>query len=96
MPNIRPISDLRNYSAVLDSVTAEAPVYLTKNGRGCYTIMDMEEQEKQQIKAEEYDRMKAQLTLMCELSIGRKSGEEEGWISARDVRDHFATIANES
>ena len=34
MPNIIPISDLRNYSSVLDSVAVGSPVYLTKNGRG--------------------------------------------------------------
>lgn len=95
MPNIRPISDLRNYSSVLDSVTTGTPVYLTKNGRGCYTIMDMQEQEQQQKKAQEYDHMKAQLMLMCELNIGRKSGEDEGWISAMDVRNHFAGKVNE-
>ena len=95
MPNIRPISDLRNYSSVLDSVAAGAPVYLTKNGRGCYTIMDMQEQEQQEEKAQEYDHMKAQLILMCELNVGRKSGEEEGWISAADVRSHFAGRMNE-
>lgn len=94
MPNIKPISDLRNYTAVLESVTVGSPVYLTKNGRGCFTIMDMEEQEKQQEKAEEYDRMAAQLKLMCELNAGRKSGEEEGWISASDVRNHFREKTN--
>ena len=45
MPNIKPISDLRNYSAVLEDVTVGSPVYLTKNGHGCYTIMDINEQE---------------------------------------------------
>ena len=30
MPNIKPISDLRNYSAVLEDVTVGSPVYLTK------------------------------------------------------------------
>ena len=44
MPNIKPISDLRNYSAVLEDVTVGSPVYLTKNGHGCYTIMDINEQ----------------------------------------------------
>ena len=28
MPNIKPISDLRNYSAVLEDVTVGSPVYL--------------------------------------------------------------------
>lgn len=94
MPNIKPISDLRNYTAVLDTVAVGSPVYLTKNGRGCFTIMDMEEQEEQQEKAQKYDKMAAQLKLMCELNAGRKSGEEEGWISAEDVRIHFRERGN--
>ncbi len=94
MPNIKPISDLRNYTAVLDTVTVGSPVYLTKNGRGCFTIMDIEEQEEQKEKAQKYDKMAAQLKLMCELNAGRKSGEEEGWISTGDVRSHFRERAN--
>lgn len=94
MPNIKPISDLRNYTAVLDTVAVGSPVYLTKNGRGCFTIMDMKEQEEQQEKARKYDKMEAQLKLMCELNVGRKSGEEEGWISAGDVRSHFRERTN--
>ena len=33
VPNIKPISDLRNYSEVLHDVAVGAPVFLTKNGR---------------------------------------------------------------
>ena len=40
MPNIKPISDLRNYSDVLHDVAVGAPVFLTKNGRGRYVILD--------------------------------------------------------
>ena len=36
MPNIKPISDLRNYATVLETVQVGKPLYLTKNGRGCY------------------------------------------------------------
>lgn len=89
MPNIKPISDLRNYAALLDMVKVGKPVYLTKNGRGCYTIMNIDEHEEQEEKAGKYDIMKAQLRLMCELTEGRRSGEEEGWISSADVRKHF-------
>ncbi len=32
MPNIKPISDLRNYTEVLKEVAEGSPVYLTKNG----------------------------------------------------------------
>ncbi len=34
MPNIKPISDLRNYTEVLHDVEEGSPVFLTKNGRG--------------------------------------------------------------
>ena len=32
MPNIKPISDLRNYAAVLETVQVGKPLYLTKMG----------------------------------------------------------------
>ena len=43
MPNICPVSDLRNYAAVLNEVHEKEPVYLTKNGRGAYAIVDIKE-----------------------------------------------------
>ena len=82
MPNIKPISDLRNYSAVLQDVTVGSPVYLTRNGRGCYAIIDIAEYE-------EFQKEKAALRLMCELERGRKSGEENGWLSDIEVRKRF-------
>lgn len=85
MPNIKPISDLRNYSDVLRDVSVDAPVFLTKNGRGRYVIMDMQD----------YEKAQATLKLMNELAKGRKSGEEQGWVSASDVRAHFRAKANE-
>ena len=82
MPNIKPISDLRNYPAVLQDVTVGSPVYLTRNGRGCYAIIDIAEYE-------EFQKEKAALRLMCELERGRKSGEENGWLSDIEVRKRF-------
>lgn len=75
MPNIKPISDLRNYTEVLKETTEGAPVFLTKNGRGEYVILDMKD----------YDRMKATLTLMSKLEEGEESARKDGWISADDV-----------
>ena len=43
MPNIKPVSDLRNYTEVLKEVSIGSPVYLTKNGRGEFAIVDMKE-----------------------------------------------------
>ena len=71
MPNIKPISDLRNYSEVLRDVTIDSPVFLTKNGRGRYAIMDIQD----------YERVMATIKLMGALETGRKSGEEQGWLS---------------
>lgn len=85
MPNIKPISDLRNYSEVLRDVAVGSPVFLTKNGRGRYAIIDMQE----------YEKTKATLALMNELAKGKKAGEEAGWISPGDIRAHFSGRANE-
>ena len=46
MPNIKPVSDLRNYNEVLRDIAVGEPVFLTKNGRGRYAILDMREYEK--------------------------------------------------
>ena len=80
MPNIKPVSDLRNYNEVLKDVSEDNPVFLTRNGRGRYVIVDMQE----------YEKTRATLKLMSELEKGRRSGEESGWLSAEDVRSHFA------
>ena len=60
MPNIKPISDLRNYSEVLHDVAVGAPVFLTKNGRGRYAIVDIQD----------YEKTQATLGLMKELAKG--------------------------
>lgn len=82
MAIISPVSDLRNYNSVLEKVSHGSPVYLTVNGRGRYTIRDIEEDE-------EFEKTKAMLRLMCELNEGRRSGEEEGYVAASDVRTRF-------
>lgn len=79
MPNIKPVSDLRNYNEVLRDIEVGEPVFLTKNGRGKYAILDMAD----------YEKMKSTIRLMGELAKGKQSGEDEGWISADDVRAHF-------
>lgn len=61
MPNIKPIPDLRNHSDVLCDVSVGAPVFLTKNGRGRYAIIDMQD----------YEKTRAALKLMGELVKGK-------------------------
>ena len=79
MPNIKPISDLRNYAKVLHDVTEGSPVFLTKNGRGRYAIMDIND----------YEKKEATIRLMNELVKGSKSGEEKGWLTMENVEKHF-------
>lgn len=76
MPNIRPVSDLRNYADILKEISIEEPVFLTKNGRGRYVIVDMEE----------YEKTKAIIKLMGKLSEAEKSVKEDGWLSNVDVK----------
>ncbi len=46
MPKIKPVSDLRNYNEVLRDIDIGEPVFLTKNGRGRYVIIDIDEYER--------------------------------------------------
>ena len=75
MPNIRPVSDLRSYNDLLREIDIGKPVFLTKNGRGRYAILDMRE----------YEKIQATLKLMSELAKGEKSGRENGWLSADEL-----------
>ena len=75
MPNIKPVSDLRNYTEVLRDIAVGEPVFLTKNGRGRYVIVDMEE----------YEKTRAAIKMMGELSKGEKSAQEKGWTDIADV-----------
>ena len=45
-----------------------------------------------EVQTKKYDRIEAQLRF--ELAEGRRSGEEEGWISSKDVRDYFRARTN--
>ena len=69
MPNIKPISDLRNYNEVLKDCENGEPIFLTKNGRGKYVVLDIEE----------YERQQATIKLLTKLSEAEEAiqnGEE--------------------
>lgn len=80
MPSIKPVSDLRNYNEVLRDVENGEPVFLTKNGRGRYVILDIDE----------FEKIKAELKLMSELEKGERSAREKGWISFSEIEKEFA------
>ena len=80
MPNIKPVSDLRSYTAVLDEVAQGAPVFLTKNGRGRYVIQA----------SADYERHEAEATLLSQLDYGRRLADERGALTTEQVRGVFA------
>jgi len=81
MPNIKSISSLRQYSAVLDEVQKGCPVYLTRDGKGQYAIVDLSE----------YDDLRKALweRLYNDLDEARQQGDEKGWLSLSDVKAQF-------
>ena len=48
MPVIKPVSDLRNYNTILQDVGLGVPVFLTKNGRGRYVLLDIADYERRE------------------------------------------------
>ncbi|MCQ2123446.1 MULTISPECIES: type II toxin-antitoxin system prevent-host-death family antitoxin [unclassified Fibrobacter] len=79
MPCILPVSDLRNYNEVLQNVSEGSPVFLTKNGRGCFVVIDIKE----------YERLTAEHKLQKSLEEGEQSAKESGWLAAADVRAKY-------
>ena len=82
MSNIKPVSELCNYGEVLNDVTIGSPLFLTENGHVRYVVLDIEEYG-------EYEKMMARNTLMMELNEGRYSGEENGWMNAKEIRQQL-------
>ncbi|MTI84835.1 MAG: type II toxin-antitoxin system prevent-host-death family antitoxin [Firmicutes bacterium] len=78
MPNIKPVSDLRNYNEVLKEIGVGKPVFLTKNGRGRFAILDIEEYEKNQ----------ATIKLLSKLMEAEKAVKtEEEWLTEEQVKE---------
>ena len=78
MPNIKPISYLRNYTDILKQVDVSKRVYLTRNGHGEYGILTMDE-------IDELDRYRAAYQLISKLKKSEERANLEGWIPSEDV-----------
>ena len=79
MPNIKPISELRNYTEVLKQVDMSKRVYLTRNGHGEYGILTMDE-------IDELDRYRAAYKLISKLNRAEERANQEGWNSDEAVK----------
>ena len=79
MPAIMPVTDLRNYGEVLREVSPGSPVFLTRNGRGRYAIVDIGD----------WDRRAAAESLVAELDRGRATAAE-GTRTLAEARAYLA------
>ncbi len=75
MPTILPISDLRNYTEVLNRVDVDKPVYLTRNGRGTYVISRLDD----------YDKETTVESLLAEIEQGELSATNAKTIPITEV-----------
>ena len=79
MPTIMPVTDLRNYGEVLNRVSPGRPVFLTRNRRGRYAVVDIDD----------WDDIEASRALVAALDRGRASATE-GTSTFADARAHLA------
>ena len=77
MPNILSVSDLKNYNEVLKNCRKGEPVYLTKNGRGRYVVMDIED----------FERDHAEKKLWMKLQEAEEAVKDgEGWMNLDELK----------
>ncbi|MCI8993089.1 MAG: type II toxin-antitoxin system prevent-host-death family antitoxin [Eubacterium sp.] len=78
MPNILPVSDLRNYNEVLKNCQAGEPVFLTKNGRGKFVVLDIED----------YEKDRAEKKLLLKLQEAEEAVQEENsWLGLDELKE---------
>lgn len=77
MPNIRPVSDLRNHFAEItrEVQLTDEPVFLTKNGVGSIVVMSMESYEQHRYDSMVYDKLR-EAELQAAGASPRKTHEE--------------------
>lgn len=77
MANILPVSDLRNYNEVLKNCRRGEPVYLTKNGRVRFVVMDIED----------YENDRAEKKLLMKLQEAEEAVKDgESWIALDELK----------
>ena len=75
MSNTRLISDLQNCNDVLKTVAVGEPLFLAKDGRVRYAVIDIAD----------YEKTQATIKVISQLALGEKSGREKGWLTIDDV-----------
>ncbi len=85
MLNIKSVSDLSTHPAIIDEVAYGKRLYLARNGRSSWAIIDIKE-------LEELDRQKALNQLLCSLRKAEQSVETEGMVSADDLEAELGVL----
>ena len=77
MSRILPVSDLRNYNEVLKNCQAGEPVFLTKNGRGRFVVLDIVD----------YEKDREEKKLLAKLQEAEEAvADEKGWMSLDELK----------
>ena len=77
MATILPVSDLRNYMDVLKNCHQGEPVFLTKNGRGRFVVLDIED----------YERDRAERKLLVKLQEAEEAVKDgKGWLDLDELK----------
>lgn len=77
MASILPVSDLENYKEVLKNCQIGEPVFLTKNGRGRFVVLDIED----------YERDKAERKLLEKLQEAEEAVKDGvGWLTMDELK----------
>lgn len=78
MSSILPVSDLRNYNEVLKNCRVGEPVFLTKNGRGKFVVLDIED----------YEKNRAERRLLAKLQEAEEAvADGTAWLSLEELKN---------
>lgn len=77
MSSILPVSDLRNYNEVLKNCRSGEPLFLTKNGRGKFVLVYIED----------YEKERAERKLLAKLQEAEEAiSSGKNWISLDELK----------
>ena len=82
MPIIKPVSELINYSSVVNEVKYGSRVYLTKNGHNYIAMINMKE-------LEEIEKELALYRFRFEMEKGERSILEEGTVTSEYLKEEM-------
>ena len=78
MANILPVIDLKNYNEVLKYCRKGEPVFMTKNGRERFVVLDIED----------YGREQAEKKLLVKLQEAEEAVKDgKGWMSLDELKE---------